>query len=80
MYCTYQLKKRKRKEKEKTVKERWKKNRTQTARNILQRDELSSVLTPGTTGLENCLLDMRRRMKTILGWYSSLVVLLSIER
>jgi hypothetical protein len=31
------------------------------------------------TDLENCLQGMKRRTETILGWYSSLVVLLSIE-
>jgi hypothetical protein len=76
MYFIYQSKKKKRKE---DIDEKLDDKPPQTVRNILPRDGLSSIPTPGTTGLENCSLDTRRRMKTILGWYGSLVVLLFIK-
>ncbi|CAN5887185.1 hypothetical protein BH23THE1_BH23THE1_29570 [soil metagenome] len=43
-------------------------------RNILPRDGLSSVLIRGITDSGNFSQGMKRRMKTILGWYSFLAV------
>ncbi|MDN5868145.1 MAG: hypothetical protein L0H55_12210 [Candidatus Nitrosocosmicus sp.] len=50
------------------------KNRYQIVKNIQQKDGLYKELIHGIIGLGNFSQDMKRRMKTILGWYSSLVV------
>ena len=54
----------------------------QIVKNILQRDGLYIEREPihGTTDSGNYLPAMRKSQKTILDWYSSLVVSLSIER
>ena len=66
----------KREERERTKNQK----RYQIIKNILEKDGLERVPTHGITGLENCSQGMKRMLRTILDWYSSLVVSLSIER
>ena len=49
-------------------------------KNILLEDGLWREPTHGITDLENCTQDMKRKQRTILGWYSSHVVSSSTER
>ena len=65
---------------EKEAEERQKYKRCQIEKNILREDGLWREPTHGITGSENCTQDMKRKQRTILGWYSSHAVSLSTER
>ena len=70
IYCT----------REKEERSGQKHKRCQIEKNILPEDGSWREQTHGITDSGNCIQDMKRKERTILGWYSSHVVSSSTER